>query len=238
MTRHYTPLSHCTDHQKDSIPISRVLHLCATKNMKLYIWLPKNVRLKRRNPEYSEEVGNTYLAIDPRDIKNIEYLANGCVSEVDEKAFLSTELDMDRFNFDLLGFYGTFGISDLIPKARKAFHAREVPESKGQFVTTVDSPIKFKIGQLFFWNNVYEGLHETAKGAPGKQPENGEQLDPRKEKTYLQMIRAMALALDLPQKPYKAAEVLQQIAAQHSVDLPKKLDTIAQKIEAARKLSE
>ncbi|MBI48265.1 MAG: hypothetical protein CMG91_12645 [Marinobacter sp.] len=238
MTRDYTPLSQCSDFHKGSISLSQILHLSATKSLRLYIWLPQKVKLKRRLPEYTEMVSETYLGIDARNIKYIEYLANGCISETDEKAFLSKELSMDRFMFDLRGFFGKLGQSDLLPKAKEAFKTGDVPKIKAQTVTTVDAPIKFKVGQLFFWNLDYETLREAPKETKTNEIEKSDQLDPRKEKTYLQMIRAMTLALDLPQKPYKAAEVLQQIAAQHNVNLPKKLDTLAQKIEEARKLSE
>lgn len=63
-------------------------------------------------------------------------------------------------------------------------------------------------------------------------------LDNRKEKSYLQIIRTLLAETDLPLAPYKAAQVLQVMAAKHGIEVPKKLDTIADKISLARQLKE
>jgi hypothetical protein len=234
--RRYTPLSQCSDYRNDKISLNHVLHLCATRALELYIWLPENVRLHR--PLYAEEVKDTCLAIQPMDVNHIEYLAGACVSASDESTFLSTELSISRFIFDFRSFLGKMGYTDVIPGGKQCFLDGKFPKQKRQFVTLEENPIKLKIGQLFFWNHDYESMQAAKNKTVAKQPPSIDQLDPRKEKTYLQIIRAMSLALDLPKQPYKAAEVLQQIAAQHKVELPKKLDTIATKLEEARNLSE
>ena len=64
------------------------------------------------------------------------------------------------------------------------------------------------------------------------------QLDPRTERTYLQIIRVMSAELKLPPEPYKAAEILSIYAARHGSEWPKKLDTVANKLRAARELED
>lgn len=64
-------------------------------------------------------------------------------------------------------------------------------------------------------------------------PSKPERLDPRKETTYLQLIRLMAAGLGLPDAPYKAAVMLQEMAATHGLSAPAKADTIATALKAA-----
>jgi hypothetical protein len=239
--RFYTQLSHCSDYRDSKASLSEVLHLSATANLPLYIWLPDSIELSLRHSAYSEQIKHTYLAVGSWEAKRLEYLAGALVSENDEGVFLSTEIAMKDFKFDLRSFFGVAGFTKLFPEAKGLMAGGPAPTMKHRDVHANSDQIQFKIGQLFFFCNDLESAKterlKLLKGATGCPPK-ADQLDPRKEKTYLQIIRAMSLALDLPQQPYKAAEVLQTIAAQHRVELPKKLDTIAKKIEEARKLSE
>jgi len=75
-------------------------------------------------------------------------------------------------------------------------------------------------------------------GTMPSMTEETDRLDPRKEKTYLQIIRALLAAATMPDEPYKAADVLQTAAAAKGLVLPSKRDTIADKLKAARNLSD
>lgn len=80
----------------------------------------------------------------------------------------------------------------------------------------------------------FEEEHRTGARA-GEMPDlsKPDYLDPRKETSYLLIIRALLKELDMPAEPYKATEVLMQAAALKGLRLPVKRDTIAQKIKAA-----
>lgn len=65
-----------------------------------------------------------------------------------------------------------------------------------------------------------------------------DRLDPRKETTYLQIIRALLAEVKMPQEPYKAADALMEAAAAKGLVMPAKRDTIAEKLKAARDLSD
>ncbi len=80
------------------------------------------------------------------------------------------------------------------------------------------------------------GLLEASK--PAEQESRGADLDPRERTSLLQIIAVLAAEAKLPiEKHSKAAEILQQMGAQHGLDLPKKKDTIAGKLQEARDLS-
>ena len=64
------------------------------------------------------------------------------------------------------------------------------------------------------------------------------QLDPRLERTYLQIIRVMIAELKLSPEPYKAAEILAAYAARRGFEWPKKRDTVANRLKAARELED
>ncbi|MEO1751155.1 hypothetical protein [Thiofaba sp. EF100] len=70
-------------------------------------------------------------------------------------------------------------------------------------------------------------------GTMPSKAEMEDRLDPRKEKTYLQMIRVLLKAAGLPREPYSAAHELQAKAAKYGLSLPSKDETIAEKIKAA-----
>jgi hypothetical protein len=66
-----------------------------------------------------------------------------------------------------------------------------------------------------------------------------EKLDTRERTTLLQIIAALAVDANLDlTKHSKAAEILQAIGARHGLELPKKKDTIANKLKEARDLQE
>lgn len=69
------------------------------------------------------------------------------------------------------------------------------------------------------------------------EPTTPATLDPRKEKTYLRIIKALTAEanLDLAQH-YKTAEVLAQIAAKNGYSFPQKNDTVAAILKAARQV--
>jgi len=59
-------------------------------------------------------------------------------------------------------------------------------------------------------------------------------IDPRKEATYLQLVRLLDKQLGLPDEPYKAAGVLKNAAASKGVAVPKSEDTLVKILKAAR----
>jgi hypothetical protein len=66
-----------------------------------------------------------------------------------------------------------------------------------------------------------------------------EKLDTRERTSLLQIIAVLAKEADLDlTKHSKAAETLQAMGAQHGLELPKKKDTIANKLKEARDLQE
>jgi len=65
-----------------------------------------------------------------------------------------------------------------------------------------------------------------------------DRLDSRKETTYLQIIRALLADAKMPPEPYKAAVALMAAAAAKGLEMPSKSDTIAEKLKAARDLSD
>lgn len=67
-------------------------------------------------------------------------------------------------------------------------------------------------------------------------PDHNDRMEPRLEKTYLQIIRVMSDLLDLPPEPYKAASMLAAHAREHGFGWPKKDDTVAGKLKATREL--
>jgi len=87
--------------------------------------------------------------------------------------------------------------------------------------------------------NAFE-KHYRIGACAGTMPDLREpdKLDPRKEKTYLQIIRALLAEANIPDEPYKAAAVLQAAAAKSGLILPSKPDTIAEKLKSARNLSD
>lgn len=57
-------------------------------------------------------------------------------------------------------------------------------------------------------------------------------LDPREKTTWAQIVKTLCLEQELPlNNPYKAAEIIQQIAANHGVNVPLKKDTIAKRLK-------
>jgi hypothetical protein len=78
-------------------------------------------------------------------------------------------------------------------------------------------------------------------GKPTQIPDLSEpkKLDPRKEKTYLQIIRVLLRELKFDGKnPHSDAGAIQASAATHKVQIPVKTETIAKVIEDALNLSE
>lgn len=66
-----------------------------------------------------------------------------------------------------------------------------------------------------------------------------DKLDQRKEKTYLQVIRALAIEAGYSlETPYKDADTLMKSAASHGVIMPSKRDTIAHVLKDAANLSD
>jgi len=87
--------------------------------------------------------------------------------------------------------------------------------------------------------DAFEQEYRIGKYA-GTMPDlsKSDKLDPRKETSYLQIIRVLLDAANMPEEPYKAAEALQAAAALKGLVLPSKRDTIAEKLKAARNLSD
>ena len=83
----------------------------------------------------------------------------------------------------------------------------------------------------------FEQAHGLGQPAQLPKPQD-DKLDPRKEKTYLQIIRALLSADNFPSEPYKAAELLINHCTAKGLALPSKRDTIAEKIKAAYNLSD
>lgn len=77
---------------------------------------------------------------------------------------------------------------------------------------------------------------DTAFGAVVSNPDK---IDPRKETTYLQIIRVLLKELRFNGKaPHSDAAAIQACAANHKVSIPSKTQTIVNVIEDALKLSE
>lgn len=59
-----------------------------------------------------------------------------------------------------------------------------------------------------------------------------EDLDPRERKTWGQIVNVLCKECDISlDKPFKAAEIIQQYAAKHSLEIPVKTDTIVKRIK-------
>jgi hypothetical protein len=69
-------------------------------------------------------------------------------------------------------------------------------------------------------------------------PNKAKELDPRIKDTYLRMIRVMSTALKLPERHYKAAEILEIYAIEQRVKWPVKSETIANKLKQAYDLED
>jgi hypothetical protein len=145
-----------------------------------------------------------------------------------------------------IGCIGTLGVSDtpieisfLWPHGDVCRELGEeiMPWGDESMVSLVETQTIMR-SQLRFIRSEIEAL---GIGKPAQMPDlsKPDKLDPRKEKTYLQIIRVLLKELKFDgKKPHSDAESIKALTTKHKVQVPSKTETIAKVITDALNLSD
>ena len=217
----YLYLHQIYDYTKGKIGPQELLHAAPNGEVRLYAHTPELADLATRISPISAD-----------DCAIIEREHNACVATGDG-------------NFSRRGFLMAGGVTEAMCQGEEPFSyfleawPRNIGDSRLKWEELNEDGYAYRVQFRLFGSDfiVYKKDVETlleGSGAHNSSAPN-EDIDTRERTTYLKMIRMLCelQGIDINQ-PYKAYEVLAEMAASKGLELPGSKNTLAEKLKAAR----